>query len=51
MADLNASQRLRSSRVEAVLQIHNLTDRYHNEYQSAVATLGRQVKGGLNIRL
>lgn len=49
-ADLNASHRLSSS-VEGTLQILNLGDFYRNDSQFAFATLGRQTKLGLRIRM
>lgn len=49
MADLNASHRL-SSRMETVLQVHNLTDFYRSDRSSQYATMGRQTSVGVRIR-
>jgi outer membrane receptor protein involved in Fe transport len=49
LADLNASHRF-SPRIEAVLQVQNLADRYVNDYSASYATMGRQTKLGLRIR-
>jgi outer membrane receptor for ferrienterochelin and colicin len=50
MADINASQRL-SNKMEATLQIGNLTNLYHNDDHFQSPTIGRQTKFGLRIRL
>jgi hypothetical protein len=49
LADLTASHRFHT-RVEGVLQVQNLADRYTNDYNAALATLGRQVRVGARIR-
>jgi outer membrane receptor for monomeric catechols len=49
MADLNASHRL-ATRVESVLQVQNLTDRYTNDFWGTFATMGRQTRLGFRIR-
>ena len=38
------------SRVEALLQVQNLGDRYINDYYAVFAALGRQVRAGLRLR-
>jgi len=50
MADLTGSHRF-SSRVEGVLQVQNLMNYYVNDFLSTYATMGRQEKAGLRIRL
>jgi len=50
LVDLTASRRI-SSRAEGVLQVQNLTDRYTNDYDGRLASIGRQTKIGLRIRL
>jgi hypothetical protein len=50
LADVNAVQRF-SPHLEGVLQVQNLTNRYVNDYASIYATLGRQTKAGLRIRM
>jgi outer membrane receptor protein involved in Fe transport len=50
MADLNASKRF-SSRIDGILQIQNLADFYENDFRADYATMGRQSKVGLRIRV
>jgi len=50
LADLAASHRF-GSRIEGVLQVQNLMDRYTNDYSSLFATMGRQVKAGARVRV
>jgi hypothetical protein len=50
LADLNATHRL-SARVETVLQVLNVTDQYTNDSYAAFASMGRQAKAGLRVRL
>jgi len=49
-ADLNLSQRV-SNAVETVLQVQNLMDHYGTDNGAWYASMGRQVKGGLRIRV
>jgi len=49
MADLNATRQL-GGRVDAVLQVQNLADKYVNDYSAEFATMGRQMKGGFRCR-
>jgi hypothetical protein len=49
LADLNMSHRF-LPRVEAMLQVQNLTDRYVNDYVAIYASMGRQCKAGFRIR-
>lgn len=57
MSDLNVSHRWSGapghflSNVEGVLQIQNLGNFYQNDYRAINATIGRQSKAGLRIRL
>jgi len=50
LADLTASHRF-SSHLEGVLQVQNLADRYTNDKYAGYATMGRQSKVGVRIRL
>jgi outer membrane receptor protein involved in Fe transport len=50
MADITATHRF-SQRMESVLEIQNLTDHYTQDAGATFATLGRQIKMGLRIRL
>lgn len=50
MADLNATHRF-TSRVDALLQITNLTDYYQNDYDASYATMGRQSRVGFRLRM
>ncbi len=49
-ADLNAAQRF-SSRMDATLQVTNLTNHYQNDYSVEYATIGRQTRAGLRIKM
>lgn len=49
-ADLNAYHNF-SSRFESVLSIKNLTDFYQNDYDVQHATIGRQTKLGMRVRI
>jgi outer membrane receptor for ferrienterochelin and colicin len=50
MADLNASHRF-SSHLDGVLQVRNLSNYYPNDVNIDFATMGRQTKMGLRMRL
>lgn len=50
MMDLTAAHRF-TTRVEGLLQVQNLADKYVNDYWSAYAAIGRQTKAGLRFRL
>jgi len=50
MVDINASHRF-SERIESVLQVHNLTNKYVNDVYWGLATIGRQTKAGMRLRL
>jgi outer membrane cobalamin receptor len=49
IADLNASHRF-ATRVEGVLQVQNLADRYRNDLYARYPTMGRQTKMGIRAR-
>jgi outer membrane receptor protein involved in Fe transport len=49
LADLIVSHRF-SPRIEALLQLSNLTDRYTNDLAADYASIGRQVKAGWRVR-
>lgn len=49
-ADLNATHRF-SSRIDATLQINNLTNYYENDFSIAYATIGRQSRLGFRWRI
>lgn len=48
-ADLNATQRL-SPRIDATLQITNLTDYYQNDFSVQNVSIGRQTRAGVRVR-
>jgi outer membrane receptor protein involved in Fe transport len=48
-ADLNVAHRL-SNTIEGVLQVQNLSNYYHNDYNERFATIGRQTKVGMRVR-
>jgi outer membrane receptor protein involved in Fe transport len=50
LTDLNASHRI-SSRVESILQVHNLMNRYANDFSRQYAAMGRQSSVGMRIRM
>jgi outer membrane receptor for ferric coprogen and ferric-rhodotorulic acid len=49
LADLVASHRV-NGKIEALLQVQNLGDRYFNDFNAESASLGRQVKFGARVR-
>jgi outer membrane receptor protein involved in Fe transport len=49
MTDLNASHRF-TSHIDALLQMNNVADAYHNDISPQLATMGRQTKVGVRIR-
>jgi len=50
LGDLNASQRF-SDRVEGVIQVQNLANKYYNDNNAFYASMGRQMKGGFRINV
>jgi len=50
LVDLTALHRF-SPRVEGVLQVQNLANRFTNDYDAEYASMGRQTKGGIRVRL
>jgi outer membrane receptor for ferric coprogen and ferric-rhodotorulic acid len=40
-----------STRTEGLVQIQNLTDHYRQDLSAGFAAVGRQMKGGMRIRL
>jgi len=50
LGDLNVSQRMTRT-MEGILQIQNLGNRYRNDTGIDIASLGRQTKAGLRVRL
>jgi outer membrane receptor protein involved in Fe transport len=49
LADLTASHRF-AARVEALLQVQNLSDRYIKDESAGNAVMGRQIKAGFRIK-
>jgi outer membrane receptor protein involved in Fe transport len=50
IADVNAAHRL-SPKIDMTLQVNNLADYYQNDLSALYASPGRQMRGGLRIRL
>jgi hypothetical protein len=50
LADLIATHQL-AAHVEGLVQIQNVGDQYHSDYGASYATLGRQTRAGVRLRL
>jgi outer membrane receptor for ferric coprogen and ferric-rhodotorulic acid len=50
LADLTAAYRL-TAHVDGLVQSQNITDHYANDFRADFASIGRQTKMGLRIRL